>query len=310
MIYTLTLNPAVDRELTVDEIAFDSVLRAGSVRLDYGGKGFNVSRALAAWGGETIALGFVGGPTGQRIAAGLAELGIRTDFVPIAGETRTNISIVSQRESRYIKVNEAGPTITPAEEAALLAQVRRLAAAGDWWVLSGSLPPGAWAGIYADVTRIVQGAGGRVILDTNGAPLQHGCRAGPFLAKPNAEEAGDMVGRPVRSPAEAQAVAGSIHALGVRNLVISLGKEGALFSDGEQGWLALPPQVVERNPVGAGDALVAGLVWRLSQGSSWPQALQWAVASGAATAGLDGTAIGGLELVDSLVDQVQLVPLG
>ncbi|HOG45691.1 MAG TPA: 1-phosphofructokinase [Anaerolineae bacterium] len=306
MIYTLTLNPAVDRELTVPEIIYDDVLRACATRVDWGGKGFNVSRALAAWGEATVALGFVGGPTGQRIAAGLSELGIHTDFVQVAGETRTNVSIVSQSQRHHIKVNEPGPAITPADEAALLAKVRALAAAGDWWVLSGSIPPGASATIYARVTQAVEAAGAGVALDTSGDPLRHGCLAGPFLAKPNAAEAAELVGRPVASPDDACAVVESIHALGVVNLLISLGRRGAVLSDGAHCWLARPPQIVERNPVGAGDAMLAGLVWKLSHGASWPEALRWGVASGAATASLDGTAVGSYEQVEALAGQVEL----
>jgi len=309
VIYTLTLNPAIDRELTVPEITFNAVLRASALRLDCGGKGFNVSRALAAWGTESVALGFVGGLTGQRIAAGLTELGIRTDFVQIAGETRTNISIVSQGQAHYVKVNEAGPTITPAVQAALLQQVRELARAGDWWVLSGSLPPGVAVTIYADVIQSVQSAGARVVLDTSGAALAHGCRARPFLAKPNAVEAEELAGTPVTPPQEPRAAAGAIHALGVKNILISLGKSGALLSDGEQCWLAQSPPVEERNPIGAGDSLVAGLVWGLSRTLSLPEALRWGVAGGAAAASLDGTAVGTRPMVEALAQEVELVAL-
>jgi 1-phosphofructokinase family hexose kinase len=307
MIYTLTLNPAVDRELTVPDIVFDNVLRASSLRLDCGGKGFNVSRALAAWGEKSVALGFVGGLTGRRIAAGLTELGIATDFVEIAQETRTNISIFAQNQPHYIKVNEAGPDIAPAEEAALLDKVRYLAHAADWWVLSGSLPPGVSASIYADVITAVKAAGGKVILDAAGEALRHGCEAGPYLIKPNAVEAGEIVGRSIASAEEASTVVGAIHELRAEHVLISLGKNGALLSDGTHCWLAQPPRIEERNPIGAGDSMVAGLVWRLSHGASWPEALRWAVASGTAAASLDGTAVGSRAMVDTLAKQVKFV---
>lgn len=308
MIYTLTLNPALDRELTVPEFAFDEVLRANEVRVDCGGKGFNVSRALAALGAESIALGFVGGATGERLTVGLAELGIRTDFVQVAGETRTNVSIVTEDHTHYIKVNDPGPTITPAEQTALLEKIRALAQPGDWWVLAGSLPPGVRATFYGKVIRLVQSAGAHAVLDTSGEPLRIGCAARPFLVKPNAAEAGELMGTCVTSLDEAREAMGKIHALGVQNVVISLGQAGALYSDGQSIWQAQPPAVDVRNPIGAGDALVAGLVWGLSQDYSGPEVLRWGMACGAAAATLDGTAMGPRSLVESLAGQVRLVP--
>lgn len=172
MIYTLTLNPALDRELTVPAFAFDKVLRATAVRVDWGGKGFNVSRALTALGAESIALGFVGGVTGESLRVGLAELGIRTDFVQVAGETRTNVSIVTEDHTHYLKVNDPGPTITLAEQTALLQKIRAFAQPGDWWVLAGSLPPGVPANFYAQVIQLVQSAGGHAALDWLRLPLR------------------------------------------------------------------------------------------------------------------------------------------
>ena len=108
MIYTVTLNPAVDRELRVPAIEFDTVLRASAWRVDFGGKGFNVSRMLCALGAESVALGFAGGRAGELLRDGLHALGIATDFVWVPGETRTNVSIVSEAPPRYVKVNEPG----------------------------------------------------------------------------------------------------------------------------------------------------------------------------------------------------------
>ncbi len=306
MIYTVTLNPALDRELTVPALQFDAVLRASALRVDFGGKGFNVSRALAALGAESVALGFVGGLTGRRIAEGLAGLGIATDFVEIAGETRTNVSIVSQTETHHLKVNEAGPTIAPAEVAALLEKIAALATPGDWWVLSGSLPPGAPVSIYADIIKQVQAAGGQAIVDTSGPPLADACRAAPYLAKPNAVEAGELTGLPVDSPEQVRAAARQMQALGVPHVLVSLGKDGALLCAGDDIWLAAPPPIEERNPIGAGDASVAGLVYGLSRGMDWPSALRWSMGSGAATASLPGTAVGSGELVAELAEGVRV----
>lgn len=309
MIYTLTLNPALDRELSVPEITFNHVLRSNTLRVDYGGKGFNVSRALAALHVESVAVGFIGGLTGQRIADGLNKAGIGTDLVQIAGETRTNISIVSQSQAHHIKVNERGPVITATEQDMLLRKIGDLAAVGDWWVLSGSLPPGVRPAIYAEIIKTVQAAGARVLLDTSGPPLRYGCETGPFLAKPNIVEAAELTGMPLNSPDEAGEAVRAIHALGVKNVLISLGKAGALLSDGETVWLAKPPEIEEHNPVGAGDAMVGGFMGALYHNLALVDALRWGIASGTAAASLNGTAMGSKEFVESLVEQVEVTAL-
>ncbi len=309
MIYTVTLNPSLDRELTVPEIQFDEVLRATELRIDYGGKGFNVSRALCALGAQSIALGFVGGMTGRRMSEGLARLGIGTDFVGIEGETRTNISIVSSGQSHYIKVNEPGPMITSGEETAMLHKITGLARAGDWWVLSGNLPQGVSPAFYAEIIGRVQAAGARVVLDTSGEPLKHGCQAGPYLVKPNASEASELTGFSVTCPEQAREAVKAILDLGARNVFMSFGKLGALFCDGRQTWFAAAPEVEERNPIGAGDCAVAGLVWGLSRGLTPAEALRWGVASGSAACSLAGTAVGDYELVAFLVARTQAQPL-
>ncbi len=126
MIYTVTLNPALDRELTVPAFVFDSVLRATGSVVDAGGKGFNVSRALAALGVASCALGFVGGATGRVLATMLEEMSIAGDLVWIGDETRTNISIVASDEGHYLKVNEPGPMVRVEEQATLLRRVQAL----------------------------------------------------------------------------------------------------------------------------------------------------------------------------------------
>jgi len=306
MIYTLTLNPAVDRELTVPAIEFDTVLRASDWRVDFGGKGFNVSRMLMALGSPSVALGFVGGRSGELLRDGLASLGIQTDFVWVEGETRTNVSIVSEADGRYLKVNEPGPTISADDQTELLTQIRRLAQPDDWWVLAGSLPPGVPPAFYADIIAILQEAGAQAILDTSGAALAHGCAARPFLAKPNDAEAGQLTGLPVQNRAEIAAAAQAVQAAGVSNVVISLGKDGAMLADGRQTMIVASPTIEERNPIGAGDSMVGGLTWGLSQGQDVTEALRWGIACGAATASMSGTAVGTKAVVEALHAQVSL----
>jgi 1-phosphofructokinase family hexose kinase len=308
MIYTVTLNPAVDRELVVPAIEFDSVLRAVEWRVDWGGKGFNVSRVLASLGAASVAVGFAGGRSGELLRDGLNSLEIQTDFIDIQGETRTNVSIVSQSDNRYVKVNEPGPRISAEDLATLLARVEALAQAGDWWVLAGSLPPGISASTYADLTRILERNGAHVILDTSGQALEQGCRAAPELVKPNAYEAFLLTGRPVDSLEQIAAAGQAILQMGPAQVAVSLGKDGALLLQSGRVWLAHSPQIEERNPIGAGDSMVGGLVWGLSQGLEASEALRWGIACGAATASLSGTAVGTRQLVESLLAHTHVEP--
>ena len=304
-IYTLTLNPAVDRELTVPAIEYDTVLRASQWQVDCGGKGFNVSRMLKSLGTDNVALGFAGGKSGEVLQDGLESLGIGTDFVWVGEETRTNVSIVTDAHDRYIKVNEPGPTISPAELEALIEKVRQRSAPGDWWVLAGSLPPGVPASVYAELITVIQQAGAHALLDTSGEALRLGCKAKPFVVKPNDVEAEQLTGLPVASQADIANAAEAIRALGPTYVVISLGKQGVMAVTPEQVWLVASPKVEERNPIGAGDSLVGGLIWGLYQDNPIEEALRWGVACGAAAASLSGTGVASFERVQLLHAQTR-----
>ena len=305
MIYTLTLNPAVDRELTVRAMEFDSVLRASESRVDFGGKGFNVSRLLRGLETPSTAVGFLGGRAGELLQDGLQSLGIGTDFVWVPGETRTNISIVTQSHDHYIKVNEKGPLVDSTKQAELLAKIDSLAKPGDWWVLAGSLPPGVPDDFYAHIVSVLNRHDARAILDTSGESLKSGCAEKPYLVKPNAEEARALTGLPMSTPAEIAAASAEICRMGAQNVVVSMGKTGALLHQPEGTWLTHSPKIKEKNPIGAGDSMVGGLVWALTRGMALKEALGWGVASGAATASLPGTEVGSRPLIEDLFSQVQ-----
>lgn len=305
MIYTLTLNPAVDRELTVSEMRYDSVLRATEARVDFGGKGFNVSRLLKGMGAPSVAVGFLGGRAGQMLEDGLHSLGIGTDFVWVPGETRTNVSIVTQAHDHYIKVNEKGPLVEPAKQQELLEKIAELASPGDWWVMAGSLPPGVAEDFTARIVAVLSRSKANAILDTNGEALRLGCIEKPYLVKPNTEEAHGITGLPMHTLTEIAAGAAEIRRMGAQNIVVSMGKAGALLQTAEGTWMVHTPRIEEKNPIGAGDSMVGGLVWALTQGEQLIEALAWGVASGAATASLPGTEVGSRELITQLKAQVR-----
>lgn len=309
MIVTLTPNPVLDRTLTVPHIAFDDVLRATSTRLDWGGKGFNVSRALQALDIESLAMAFAGGGTGQMLMQGLNRLGIATDFVTIAGETRTNVVIVDQATGRHIKVNEAGPSISQPEHDELLRRIRQRARPGDLWVLAGSLPPGLPASFYAEVIDLLREHGARTFLDTSGEPLRLGCAAQPVLVKPNATEAQTLTGMEISSPQNAVTAANRLLDHGLAIVALSLGAQGLVLATPTRAVWAQPPAVPVSNPTGAGDSLLAGLAWALQQGLPVPEVAAWGVAAGTASATRDGVSVGSRAEVEALLTRVEVVDL-
>ncbi|MBN2528936.1 MAG: 1-phosphofructokinase [Deltaproteobacteria bacterium] len=309
MIYTLTLNPAVDRELLVDRISFDTVLRAGEFRVDCGGKGFNVSRMLKAMNVDSTALGFAAGKAGKFLRESLNDLGILTDFVWVDGETRTNVSIVSAEDGRYVKANEPGPVISPDNIESLLKKIKDLARPGDLWVLAGSLPPGVPASIYSETTLILKSTGARVIIDTSGESLAQSCNAAPYLVKPNDAEAFALTGMKVDTQDDLVKAGRAICALGPEHVVISMGKAGAMLVTEDTAFMAHSPEIVAQNPIGAGDSMVGGLVFGISQNLHISESLALGIACGASTASRKGTDIGSRDQVNTLLSRVKISKL-
>jgi 1-phosphofructokinase family hexose kinase len=188
----------------------------------------------------------------------------------------------------------------------MLKRVENRANEGDWFVLSGSLPPGVPLNFYADLIRLVQSKGARAALDTNGALLKLGIKSSPLLIKPNRIEMQELTGLSMDTPTEYPQPLTVAHEMGAKNICLSLGKEGVIYSDGEKTWKATQPSIVERNPITAGDALLAGLVADLSGRQSCDLALAWSIACGAAAASLEGIAFDSIDEVGALLDQVSL----
>lgn len=307
MIYTITLNPALDKQLTVADIRFNDVLIAERVQLDFGGKGFNVSRMLQKLNQPSKAIGLLGGQTGKTIEAGLQEQGIEVVAIPILGETRTNVSVVTPGGSKHIKVNEKGPTVSEAELELIYDYISQNAAAGTLWVLAGSIPPGVDVSVYQEMTQRIKQLGGDVVLDTSGEALRQGVQAQPKLVKPNLFELSQLVGKQIASLQEIMDNPAITRDVGAEFVAISAGDKGALLTDGENTVICLPPEIQEANPVGAGDAMVAGLSFALYHGYDLEQALMLGVACGTASAMQSGTRMPEWDVVEEVRQRVKIV---
>jgi len=304
MIVTVNLNPVLDRTLALPHLTVGQINRARLVRLDVGGKGFNVSRALLELGSPSLALGVLGGATGEMLRRGLAELGIAGDFVLVEGETRQNLTLLDESTGLYTKINEAGPQWTPDTVEALLAKVRERVARGDVWVGAGRLPPGAPPDLYARLITLVQAGGARAYLDSSGQPLRLACQAAPYGVKLNVEEAEEVVGHRLASLEDLVRATQVFLDSGIQVVAISRGEKGASLAQGRRVVQAMPPAVEIRSSVGAGDAFMAGLVWVLEGGRDLAEAARWAVACGTAAAMEEGTGIGTREKFEALASRI------
>lgn len=259
---TLTLNPAIDQTILCSPFALNTVNRGQSLHLEAGGKGVNVATFLAESGCPAIAAGFLGRDNAAIFEDWFASRGIEDRFVRIAGHTRLGIKIVDRDSQQTTDINLPG--LRPDQDAVdtLLAGLPALAAESDTCVLTGSLPPGLPVDFYAGLIRLLRGQGCPVVLDSSGPALRAGLAAGPAVLKPNLAELEELVGSRFASGdlGGIVAAARALFCPGVELVVVSLGGAGALFVQPDQALHAAPPAVTVCSTVGAGDALVAGLI--------------------------------------------------
>ena len=306
MIYTVTLNPALDKTLSVPELRPGEVHRARVIHLDIGGKGINVSRALRMLGLESAIVAAFAGATGRAMRDGLEQIGFRGHYLWLEGETRENLTLRDESRDLYTKINEPGPRFGPEHVTALHQLVAALAAPGDIWAFCGSLPPGAPVDLYARLIRQVQAAGGHAFLDASGPALRKGLSAQPFALKPNLEEASELLDTPLATRDAQQRAIRELQASGASMVALSRGPMGLLLAAGDEMVEALPPAVDARSPIGAGDATLAGLIWAQVEGCDLPETARRAVACGTAAAMQEGTGLGTRALIESLIPRVEI----
>lgn len=307
MIVTVTLNPTLDKTLSVARLQPGKFHRAKLLREDLGGKGINVSRALRSVGIKSKIVCCIGGRTGQAMKNGLLAAGFEGFFMEVEGETRQNITLYDETTRQYTKINEPGSTLHPDHIRQLEAYIRQTVRPGDLWAFCGRLPPGAAVDLYARLIRQVQARGGQAVLDTSGQALQEGVAARPFAVKPNSHEAAELLGLSLHTTAGHYRAARQLQGMGVPVVVLSRGADGLVLAMGRDIVWAKPPPVAVRSAVGAGDAALAGLLWAVSNGCEAAETARRAVACGTAAAMQEGTGLGDRPLVDSLLGQVQII---
>lgn len=279
MIYTLTLNPALDYHLGLECLRLGETNRSKSENLMLGGKGINVSLMLQNLGISSVALGFLAGFSGKEILLRLSQESFKSDFVFLQnGFSRINVKIKAQEES---EINANGPIPIQEEIQELLAKIANLDSK-DILILSGSLAKGMRSDFYA---QVMQECKALIILDVSGEPLELGLPYKPFLIKPNKAELEAMFGKKLDSVDKVIECAQSLQNRGARNVLVSLGGEGAVLLDEKKNRFTLGvPKGELINSVGAGDSMVAGFVAGYLKSQDFKEAFYYSVASGSASA--------------------------
>jgi 1-phosphofructokinase family hexose kinase len=310
-VVTVTLNPAIDQTLSIPGFAAGRVNRVAASRLHAGGKGINVACFLADLGLPVAVTGFLGFENQTLFERCFEGRHIADRFVSVDGFTRVGLKIVDERTGETTDINLPGLTPTRDELTDLFERIAELAGPGGWFVLGGSVPDGIPAGVYAEMIASIHALGGRVVLDASGAPLREAMAgaATPEILKPNVEELAELVGRPLATPVDVRAAAEFLLERGVRLVVVSMGADGALFIDRDRALLARPPKVAVQSTVGAGDAMVGGIVYAKIHGLPLPDLARFATASGAYAVTRIGPGIADREAHRKLIERVEVESL-
>ncbi len=308
MILTVTANSALDEVIFIDEFRPTGVMRTQRVVDSVGGKGLDVSVALGSLGvSDSLAVGIVAGETGERLVRLLEHYGVRHDLLRVAGETRSAHVIVETSLHRHSHIITGGYRLSPADAEAFQDLCRRHLPGASWVVCAGSLPEGMPAGFYEQVTAMAREAGALTLVDCTGEPLRRAAAARPAILKMNQHELAQTFGLAVDAlPALLAGVGDLRRRLQLANVVITGGEEGMLAVTEGGCYLARAPRQEAINAAGAGDGASAALVWRLSQGETWPQALHWAAATSAAVVLTEATAHCRMEDVLRIYPQVSV----
>lgn len=308
-IATVTLNPAIDQTVSIPNFQAGQVNRVKDAQSDPGGKGVNVASFLADFGMDVSVSGFLGEENTHLFERLFAEKGIKDRFVRIPGSTRIGIKIIDEVNQQTTDVNFPGLTPRLQDIEALFGRVDELAKACEWFVLSGSIPAGVPADIYQRLVVGIKTKGNLVALDTSGEGLQQALSVKPDLVKPNVYELEEVMERSLNSPELIEQAAGELNRQGIETVVVSMGEKGAVFVQSGETVLAKPPQVVVKSTVGAGDAMIAGMVAGLMQGKSLADCARLATAFSISAITRVGSGLPALKTIQSTMKQVTIKSL-
>jgi len=305
LILTLTINPALDRNVTVDRLAFEDRGYILSRSESPGGRGINASRVIHSFGGKTLAIAAVGGENGALFEKLTDGIGFPLEMFRIHGEMRTNLTI-TDKQGLTVKLNEQGPRISRRELEGVASVVEKNLSKAKWFMICGSLPPGVPSTFYRDIVELATKKKVPTLLDTDGDALLHGMEAVPTIVSPNQQEAERLLNRALVTRTHLIDAVQRLHGMGAQSVVLSLGSRGAIAHSGHEIVEAIPPRVDAISPIGAGDALAAAFTWAMAHGRPFIDAVRWGVAAGTASAKLPGVTFADLPQTREVYGQVEV----
>lgn len=306
MIITVTLNPALDKTVEIEGFTIGNVNRIISTRVDAGGKGINVSKVIKELQHKSLALGFLGGSSGNQIKSYLDGLNIKNEFLSVKGETRTNLKIIDKLNNTHTDINEKGPSLEPQDITDIKEKIMEHCKCDSLVVLSGSVPSGVCSGIYGEMILDIKNKGGKVILDADGELLIQGIKAGPYMVKPNIDELEKAFDIKINNEEEVIQIAKRILEYGVKYVVISLGSEGSIFISHDKVAKVRGVKVEVKSTVGAGDSMVAAMAVAVEAGYSFEESIKLACATSTANVMTEGTQTGRLIDIEKLKKQITI----
>jgi len=309
MVNCISLNPSLDKSLTIKGFVFWDINRVLESRVDPGSKGINVGRVIKRLGGKAKIFGFIGGYTGRQIHDLLKREGVYPELTPIRGENRTIINLFDIVTGKEIRINESGPSISGLELKDFMDKLFNSLKSGDFLIISGSIPPGVPIDIYKRIITKANRLGVKSFLDSDGEPFSRGLDAKPFLVKPNRYELGRALNREIKNVKDVIEGAREIQKKGIEVVVVSGGKKDIICLYKDSLFKISPPHVPVQSTIGAGDALSGGIAYSLALGSSLEGALRLGVAAGSAKVMMPGTKLFSNSLVKSLFKKVKVTRL-
>ena len=304
-VVTVTINPAIDQTVIIPNFTAGAVNRVKSSQMDAGGKGINVASFLADFGQPATVTGFLGAENDDIFRSLFVRKDIEDRCVRIAGQTRIGVKVSDEVLHQTTDINFPGEMPSSVDINHLFEILTDLSARNEWFVLSGSIPSGVSTGIYADMIQKLQGK--KVVLDTSGDGFRQAVPAGPWLIKPNVDELSEYAGMQLDSPAaileQARLIMGRYN---IHTVVISMGHKGAIFVEGNETVWAVPPSVEVKSTVGAGDAMVAGIVVGKMRGLALAECARLATAFSMTAISQIGSGLPSIEAVQSASKRIAL----
>jgi 1-phosphofructokinase family hexose kinase len=305
LIITLTVNPAIDRTISVERLVFEDRAYITSSHDSPGGRGINAACVIHSFGGDAMAIVPAGGKSGTCFKDLLTNCGYKLVVVPVRHGVRHNL-IITDQQGLTLKLNELGGRLDKTELASIEKVIRSKLDQASWLMLCGSLPPGAPASFYARLIALARKRGVKTLLDTDGEALEAGVEAKPTVVTPNQQEAERLLNTALLTQKHFVEAAVRTQRMGAEGVILSLGSRGAIGAFDHEVLEAVPPRVNAIAPIGAGDALAAAYTWAMERNDDFRDALRWGVAAGTASAQLPGMRFASLQQTEEIYKLVEV----